>query len=284
VISRRKVLSAVIGTTAAASLVELLRGGSSPKPKVVKGTTRTVEKYGPGERQFGEWWAPPAATGPLPLVVLVHGGYWRDGYDLHLEDAVAADLAGRGFLVWNVEYSPSSTPWPVTLTDVALGYDFAFTGKYGERIDKARVAVVGHSAGGHLALWLASRGGLPNGAPGSGGRINPALVVPQAPVASLVTASHLGLGGGAVDALLDGTPAQVPEHVRFTDPVALAPSGVKTVLVHGVDDTIVPMSQSEDYLKVATDCTLVKVPGAHMTHLDPTSEACEAMRTALRSL
>lgn len=284
-VSRRRAL-AVLGLlgAAGAGLVELVRGSPAPTPKVVSGTTRLVEAYGGSSRQFGQWWVPPAPSGTLPLVVLIHGGYWRDSYDLHLEDALAADLAGRGYLVWNIDYAPSTEPWPATLHDAAAAYDFAFTGRYAARIDRARVAVVGHSAGGHLALWLASRSRLPAGAPGASAHVVPALAVPQAPVAALAHGFALGLGGGAVDALLGGGPAQVPERYAVADPVALAPSGVRTVLVHGTGDGIVPLSQSEDYLAVATSCTLVKVPGDHFTHLDPTSEACAALRTALATL
>ena len=258
-------------------------GRTGPKPKVVAGTTRRKESYGKTSRQHGEWWV-PAADGLLPLVVLVHGGYWRDTYDLTLEDAVAADLSGRGYLVWNIDYAPSSVPWPATLTDAAAAYDFAFVGAFASRIDRSRVAVVGHSAGGQLALWLASRTRLPAGAPGAGEHVVPALAVPQAPVASFVNASKLGLGGGAVDALLGGSPATQPAREAVADPLVLVPSGVRTVLVHGVDDAIVPLSQSEDYVAVARDCTLVKVPGDHFTHLDPTSDACAELLKALSTL
>ena len=82
-------------------------GGRGPSAGSGDREVRTVEAYGPGPLQRGEWWVPPDAQGPLPTVVLVHGGYWRPAYDRTLEDAVAADLAGRGFLVWVPDYAAS---------------------------------------------------------------------------------------------------------------------------------------------------------------------------------
>ncbi len=280
--SRRTVLALLgIAGAGAVGVTAATRGdGLAPKPTVVPGTERVRDRYGDTSRQHGEWWVPPT-EGLLPTVVLVHGGYWRPDYDLSLENAVAADLAGRGYLVWNIDYAPSSDAWPATLTDAAAGYDHVFRGARADRVDRDRVAVVGHSAGGHLALWLASRGRLSPGAPGAGDHVAPALAVPQAPVASLRTAEALHLGSGAVQALLQSASS---ERLAVADPVALAPSGVRTVLVHGTEDDIVPISQSEDYLAVARDCTLQRVPGGHFEHLDPTSPACQALRAALASM
>jgi pimeloyl-ACP methyl ester carboxylesterase len=131
---------------------------------------------------------------------------------------------------------------------------------------------------------LASRTRLPIGAPGATAHARPTLVVAQAPVASLQSAAELGLGSGAVQALLGGSPSQVPARFSVADPVALAPSGVRTVLVHGPADDVVPLMQSTDYLAVARDCSLEQVPGDHFTHLDPASSACAVMRTALATL
>jgi acetyl esterase/lipase len=253
---------------------------------------RVREAYGEDPRQVGDWWLPPEpADGPLPTVVLVHGGFWRDGYDLSLEDAVAADLAGRGFLVWNVDYRPSSAPWPATLSDVAAAHDHLRRGRFAACVDARRTAVVGHSAGGHLALWLASRHRLPPGAPGAHQRTTrqppaPALVVAQAPVAALEPAAALRIGDGAVQALLGGEPADVPDRLAAADPLALLPTGVPTLCVHAPGDDRVPIALSEAYVAAAgPDAELVRYEGGHFEHLDPTSEAVTVLHAALaRSL
>lgn len=270
--TRRGVLAAL-----GAGLLSACSSSYGPKPKVAAGTTRKVEAYGDGAVQRGEWWFPDRA-GLLPTVVLVHGGFWRPGYDRSLEDAVAADLAGRGYLCWNIDYAAADRPWPATLLDVAAGYDHI--GGH-DRVDAKRVAVVGHSAGGHLALWLASRHRLPGGAPGASPKgPRPALAVGQAPVAALEKAAREKVGAGAVEAFVGGGPDEVPERYAVADPLALLPTGVPTVLIHGTQDAQVPLSQSEAYAAKG-DATLRTFAGDHYQHLDPASEAIALLRKAL---
>jgi acetyl esterase/lipase len=252
-------------------------------------TTRHVEAYGDGRLQRGEWWI-PAAQGLLPTVVLVHGGFWRPVYDRSLEAPIAADLCGRGFLCWNIDYAASDAPWPATLLDVAAGYDHLLSGSLADRVDRERIAVVGHSAGGHLALWLAARHRLPAGAPGETTETTarPRLCVAQAPVAALVDGARERLGRGAVEAFVGGTPESVPDRYAVADPVALLPTGVRTVLLHGLDDDTVPVTQSERYLQAAVaagdPCSLATYAGEHFEHLDPSSEAIDLLRQALTAL
>lgn len=264
---------------------------SAPDPAV----TRVVEAYAPRAGRtdrVGEWWLPAGAAAAgvrLPTVVLVHGGFWRAGYDRHLQDAVAADLANRGHLVWNLDYRPSRQPWPATLADVAAGYDHLTVGAHAALVDAARIAVVGHSAGGHLALWLASRHRLPAGtsavlAP-TAGVPRPVLAVSQAGVAALAVAAEQRLGRGAAVDLVQAGPDGAPDRWAVADPVALLPTGVRTVLVHGTADEAVPVEQSERYAAAARgagdDCRVVLFHGGHDEHLDPGSVAAVPLREAL---
>jgi len=151
------------------------------------------------------------------------------------------------------------------------------------------VTVVGHSAGGTLALWLASRASLPSGAPGVPGPDSVAvqLAVAQAPVADLLAAARQGVGSGAAEDLLDGEPTDVPERYAACFPQALLPvTGVRLLLVHGAADDVVPLSQSKDYAAAAGDVAdLVVLDGiGHSEHLDPQSAALRPVYEALAGL
>ncbi|MSO95635.1 MAG: alpha/beta hydrolase [Thermoleophilia bacterium] len=207
--------------------------------------------YGPHPDQVANLHLPAEKGGPWPCVALLHGGFWRSGWDRTLMTALAQDLARRGFAAWNIEYRRVGSDgggWPGTLEDVAAALDHLASL---EQIDAARVATCGHSAGGHLALWAAARHRLPGAAPGAGPLVRPIGAVSQAGVCDLVRGAEQGLGAGACAAFLGGAPDEQPERYAAASPASLAPLGVPQLLIHGEVDDIVPLAQSEGYAAVA---------------------------------
>ncbi|MEX2504732.1 MAG: alpha/beta hydrolase [Egicoccus sp.] len=243
-----------------------------------------THRYGPSKDQVGDLWLPDGdvpETG-WPVVVLLHGGFWRHQYVRGLTEPLARDLTRRGFAAWNLEYRRVPPPdeviaaadrggWPATLADVAVGVDVLLD--LDAPLDLSRVAVVGHSAGGHLALWTAGRRRLPDGVVGASPRLRPAVVVGLAPVADLRAGEREGMGNGAMTALLGGGPDEVPERWDAVDPVGLVGHGIPVLLVHGDDDESVPPSQSQSYadaVRAAGDEVEVATgPAEHMDVIDP---------------
>lgn len=250
--------------------------------------TPAVHAYGDHRDQSAELTLPIAsAAGDLPVVVVIHGGFWRARYDLRLGDALVTDLAGRGFAVWNLEYRRLGLlrrggGWPETMVDVAGGIDaLADARSGGAPLDLARVATVGHSAGGQLALWAAARGGMPEGAPGAEPRVPLAAAVAQAGVVDLIEAERLRLGGGVVRRLLGASAAAEPDRYALASPTARLPLGVPHLLVHGQRDETVPLSISEGHharaVEAGDDCELAAIASeGHFEHLDPSSQAWAA--------
>jgi acetyl esterase/lipase len=242
--------------------------------------TPPAEAYGPGPDRFGELWR-PASPGPWPVVALLHGGFWRAGRTLELMRPLAADLAGRGFAAWNLEYRRVGQPgggWPGTCEDVAAGLDHLAGLAAQAPLDLDRLVVAGHSAGGHLALWSAARAGLPPGAPGAAPRVIPWLAVSLAGVCDLHAGAADGIGEGAVAGFLGATPEQAPERYRLASPRSRLPLGVRQLLVHGDADTRVPVEQSRAYAAAAAAAgdpvELVELAGVdHMAVIDPASPA-----------
>jgi dipeptidyl aminopeptidase/acylaminoacyl peptidase len=159
---------------------------------------------------------------------------------------------------------------------VAAGIDHL--GRIDEPLDTSRVVAIGHSAGGHLALWAAARPGLPAGAPGAEPSIRVAGAVAQAGVVDLREAALLGLSRGVTERLLGGPPEKHPQRYDLASPVERVPLTVPVLLVHGEADDVVPVAISRRYAARAADggdpCRLVSLPGVgHMEHLDPHSEA-----------
>jgi acetyl esterase/lipase len=246
---------------------------------------RLRESYGTADRQFGEWFLPNLDG--APLVVLIHGGYWRPIYRLDIEEASAKALAQSGFAVWSIDYRTYESGWPATFEDVAAAIDYGIQRAPAHGVDATRKALCGHSAGGALAQWVTSRRRLPSDAPGANAQAPLFdLIVLSAPVACLTLASTDQLGSGAVDTLMGGRPEDVPERYAVCDPAHLTPDPGRRLILHGDADTDVPMSQSEcirDHLDDhGIDVELAILPGDdHYRILDPSSTVSLLRQQAL---
>jgi acetyl esterase/lipase len=212
-------------------------------------------KYGTLRWQVGDLWLPDELpAGGCPVVVLIHGGYWRSVYTKALMSPLARAVNARGWAAWNIEYRRvgpvgGGGGWPSTLDDVAAALDHV---QRLPSVDPDRVVTCGHSAGGHLAFWAAARHHLPNSGLVSPTAVQPRAAVALAGVVDLVRGAALGLGSGAIPQFLDGFPDEFPERYRAASPAALLPLGVPQVLVHGLADTVVPPEMSEEYQRAAT--------------------------------
>ena len=242
---------------------------------------RTVA-YGDDPSQYAELSLP--AGPPRGVVVVIHGGFWKAQYDLSLGRPLAADLAERGWAAWNLEYrrvgagEGGGGGAPATLDDVAAGID-ALADVPG--LDTSTVVTLGHSAGGHLAAWAASRGRSDRWAE----RVKVTAVISQAGVLDLRSAYDEGLGGGAVEAFLGHPPGPADDPV---DPTRQLPLDVPLWCVHGRDDDVVPIHQSRGYVAAAraagAQAELVEAAGDHFVVIDPAADAWASTLSILDGL
>ncbi|MEV7592135.1 alpha/beta hydrolase [Streptomyces sp. NPDC089922] len=260
--------------------------------------------YGEHPDHVVDFYAPRGEPrGPVPLVVVLHGGAWRAPYDRQHVTPFADFLARRGFAVVNVEYrrgsslphqnsgGPVAGRWPETFDDVAAAMDAlpALAATALPQADLRRTVVTGHSAGGHLALWAAARHVLPYGSPW---RLPapPELrgVVALAPIADFAVAEELEVCGGASAQLLGG-PAHWDERLPSADPASLLPTGIATAVVQGRDDIVVPQQVAEAYVAAAAKAgemvglTLLDGVG-HFPLIDPAADACAVVAEEISQL
>jgi acetyl esterase/lipase len=248
--------------------------------------------YGPAPAQVAELFL-PAGRGPHPVVVLIHGGCYLAEYEgLRQASGIAADLARRGYAVWNVEYrklGEAGAGYPGTFQDVADAVDRLRIEAPRRRLDLKRVVALGHSAGGHLALWAAARAKLP--------KSSPLWRADPLPIGGVVSLGGIGdlEGQGAIFAGACG-PTPIPRMIGAgsrprpyadTSPAELLPTGVPVTMISGELDHVMPPATGRAYvarLKAAGDAgEAIAIPNA--THFDvvmPTTAAWQVVVEALR--
>lgn len=213
--------------------------------------------YGAAPSQFVELFK-PAGKGPFPVLVLIHGGCWTVHFGgIEQMRNMAGDLVRRGIAVWNVEYrrvDEDGGGYPGMYQDVATAVDRLKTEAAAHNLDVTRVAVMGHSAGGHLAQWAASRHRLPQSSPAW--RADP---LPLPHVISLGGLADLRNEEQLIKTSCDRTMSQLtgaasagrPDVFADTSPAEMLPSGVHTTLITGELDTVSPVRAAQDYARRA---------------------------------
>ncbi|MFK7937461.1 MAG: alpha/beta hydrolase family protein [Saprospiraceae bacterium] len=251
-------------------------------------------QYGPEELQFGELRMPTttAPTTGFPVAVFIHGGCWLNQFDLNHVSQVSADLQSRGYAVWTPEYrrvGDDDGSFPNTFLDAAAAVDHLREIAQGFPLDLNNVNVLGHSAGGHLALWVAARQNIPSDSPIYTSNPLPIKkVIALAPITDLAAYDAVRNScSQAVQPLMGGTAADQPERYQNGSPINLTPLNIPTFLVHGTLDGIVPIQQSEDYRDQAQAdgdvAEVIAVEGAgHFDMVSPNSVAWGQVVAALR--
>lgn len=249
--------------------------------------------YGAAPSQFAELFV-PAGEGPFPVVLIVHGGCWCKEYaGISQMRNIAGDLQRQGIAVWNIEYrrfDEEGGGYPGMYLDVATAVDLLRSLAAEWRLELSRVVLVGHSAGGHLAQWAASRARLPHS--------SPLYAEDPLPVATVIS-----LGGLAdlrneeqliktscerdIVQLAGRASAARPDIFSDTSPVELLPSGVRTVLIHGEFDTISPLRAGQDYARRAQaagdEAEVIVLPGgSHFDEVAATSPSWTIVSAQIR--
>ena len=251
--------------------------------------------YGPDPMQKVDVWR-PAGKGPFPVVLMVHGGCWTTGIaDRSLMDWIADDLRRDGIAVWNIDYrgvDRAGGGYPGTFRDAGAAADLLAKDAATYHLDPRRIVAVGHSAGGHLALWLAARRKLPRDsvlhAPHPI-RIAHVVSLGGLPDLEATAASPDNGCGTAVVAKLVGTPtAAHPDVYADTSVPRLLPLHVPQDLVNGREDRIIPYRMATDYVARATKAgdhaALHTVPGTgHVELIAPETAAWAETKRLIRA-
>ncbi len=254
--------------------------------------------YGAHYSKFGDLRLPKGAKGPYPVAIVIHGGAWQSRVVLDYMAPLQEALTCAGIATWSIEYRRlgGEGGWPATFLDVAEAADFLRLLAKSYPLDLSRVISIGHSSGGHLALWLAARHRLP-------------------PTSELYTANPLPLRGvvslaGVPDLVRfytlvpmynptvmqmlgapSASPEQIAQRTKEASPVELLPLGVPQVLISGTGDPYVPLQLQQEYMPIAAakgdKVKLVVIKdGGHFESCDPANPQAgpEIRNTALSLL
>jgi len=217
--------------------------------------------YGAGEDEVMDLRVPDG-SGPHPAALFLHGGFWRGEWGRDTIDGLAVDLFERGWLTANAEFRrlDRGGGWPVSGVDVLAAIETLLAHP---AVDARRFVVVGHSAGGQLALIA-----------GEAASQAPSLVVALAPITDLAAAHAEGLDGGVVERFIGGTPQSRGAAYDAASPLTTMARPFRRLLVHGDADTVVPPTHSRRYAATAREAALevhlIEVAGGgHFDLLDP---------------
>jgi acetyl esterase/lipase len=252
--------------------------------------------YGTNSNQKAELRVPPGA-GPHPVVIIIHGGCWQSSFPgFEYFGPVADALTAFGFATWNIEYrrlGQAGAGWPGTYLDVGHAVDHLRTIALEHQLDLNHVVVFGHSAGGHLAMWVAARSRLPAGSDiyvenplPIRGVINLAGTAEMQAVIPFETKACLG---AVVEGMLGGSPQKYPERYAQANAIDLLPLGKPQILIWGEQDDVLPLSIGKKYVEAATTAgdpvLLIEFPGlGHFDTVSPLSACWPVVRSAIESL
>ena len=245
--------------------------------------------YGKDSSQFGDLWLPALpGTQRAPLLVFFHGGWWKSAFGLGYAGYFCRALRQAGIAVWSVEYrrrGDTGGGWPTTFRDAANGFDFAATLALRFPLDLSRIVVAGHSAGGHLAFWIAGRQHLESGSDIYLPRPQLALRGAIALAGAVDLRLTIDLAGDGLFAhdrdevygLMGGTPAEYPERYRDGNPGDLLPLEAAQILMQGTEDDQIPAQLPVRWSRLAhsrgSQASVHLLPGAdHFDIVDPESK------------
>ena len=244
-------------------------------------------RYGDDPNQFGELTLPRAAP-PHPVVVLVHGGGYQEKYDLNPLGSLVASLAADGFAVWNIEYRRHGNggDFPQMFLDVGSAADHLRQIANAHNLNLDQVISMGHSAGGHLALWLAARHRIEGSSPlFVEAPVAVHAVLALAPVGDIALLASTVVDGNALLTVMGGRPADAPDNYRNGSPSELLPTGKPQTIIVGSEDRDI-LANSRAYVDAAKEAgdapRLTVLPD--VGHFEVVSTQAPAWAAAKRAL